>query len=676
MCLYLTPPLDTISIPTPLTPPISASTDKASILFSPYTSTTNYYTPAAALPNSIYASTGPHPSEYLVGKVEPESSYPKVPLAYMDSVFTLGNSSTMIPTTEFDSHFVGSSVHMYTMTTCENIGACAPTALVGSICGPFTARGQVYQYGFCYKAAAGTMQCGRSIAVTPRYGGAATTLPYNPEKQTTLSRCPAGTPLEGPGKVSVKSLIVGGCMIAGDTNFAASAEIHVPEACSTPTPAPAAAIGCPFPGALNYKPGAYQYAKCLYNVVGCTSATALNYNSEAHVNDGSCIEPVAGCTVPSLPYTGMESATPGFTGLYVGKPLGFPAVTGRVNYPAYATTTNYLATANVLSSCTMAIEGCMDPTAVNYDSKATVNTNTWCVPKVNGCMIPGRYTSTVKDFGSANYMAAATVNVPSMCSLTPSYITVVNSRLGCMVSTAINYDPYATVNATTAATGKCFPIIGGCFDAAALNYMCSTAASITPCSLPEAAAPTYHVAEMCVYTVSPPPAPRPAIPEGAATREVVQVEILASGTVSDYTPTALTAIGAQMAITAGVPGSSVRVSVIAASVKIVTEIDVAAAGSSAPSAAAISSSLGTAMASPEAATAFLASAGVTGVTVLAIPTVATVSVPVITPPGPPPAAPVGAIVGGVIGGIVAILLVGAVYIMMKKRKAGGTTYPA
>ena len=181
--------------------------------------------------------------------------------------------------------------------------------------------------------------------------------------------------------------------------------------------------------------------------------------------------------------------------------------------------------------------------------------------------------------------------------------------------------------------------------------MCSTAASITPCSLPEAAAPTYHVAA------------RPAIPEGAATREVVQVEILASGTVSDYTPTALTAIGAQMAITAGVPGSSVRVSVIAA-------------GSSAPSAAAISSSLGTAMASPEAATAFLASAGVTGVTVLAIPTVATVAVPVITPPGPPPAAPVGAIVGGVIGGIVAILLVGAVYIMMKKRKAGGTTYPA
>ena len=49
---------------------------------------------------------------------------------------------------------------------------------------------------------------------------------------------------------------------------------------------------------------------------------------------------------------------------------------------------NAHAEANVLAGCTPAIEGCTDPTALNYDALANVNSHTWCVPRRGGCMLP------------------------------------------------------------------------------------------------------------------------------------------------------------------------------------------------------------------------------------------------------------------------------------------------
>ena len=45
---------------------------------------------------------------------------------------------------------------------------------------------------------------------------------------------------------------------------------------------------------------------------------------------------------------------------------------------------NYDSTANAINgshSCVIAIEGCMDPTAINYESRANVNSATWCVSR-------------------------------------------------------------------------------------------------------------------------------------------------------------------------------------------------------------------------------------------------------------------------------------------------------
>ena len=76
------------------------------------------------------------------------------------------------------------------------------------------------------------------------------------------------------------------------------------------------------------------------------------------------------------------------------------------------------------------IRGCVDPTAINYDSSATDGEGVTCVHnQVSGCTDP---TAT-------NYVPDANVNDGS-CTF---------SVIGCMVPTALNYDSTATVNANT-----------------------------------------------------------------------------------------------------------------------------------------------------------------------------------------------------------------------------------
>ena len=99
-------------------------------------------------------------------------------------------------------------------------------------------------------------------------------------------------------------------------------------------------------------------------------------------------------------YSGVEPGTPMYQGLTVGVPLRHA---GQVTYAAYPSVVATDAAANTLDgSCVVAIEGCMDSNAPNYDPKATVNTNTWCIPAVTGCMMPATGNA-----GAGNYQGAA-----------------------------------------------------------------------------------------------------------------------------------------------------------------------------------------------------------------------------------------------------------------------------
>ncbi|MDA8535703.1 DUF1566 domain-containing protein, partial [Flavobacteriales bacterium] len=56
-------------------------------------------------------------------------------------------------------------------------------------------------------------------------------------------------------------------------------------------------IGCTDPTALNYNPSAtLDDGSCIATVYGCTDSTATNYNPLANTDDGSCIPYVYGCT--------------------------------------------------------------------------------------------------------------------------------------------------------------------------------------------------------------------------------------------------------------------------------------------------------------------------------------------------------------------------------------------
>ena len=77
------------------------------------------------------------------------------------------------------------------------------------------------------------------------------------------------------------------------------------------------------------------YPLCPLPIFGCTDPTALNYDSTATIDDGSCIAIVYGCTDPAA--------------------------------------INYFPGANLDDGSCCYVAGCTDPTAANYDPAACID---------------------------------------------------------------------------------------------------------------------------------------------------------------------------------------------------------------------------------------------------------------------------------------------------------------
>ena len=69
-------------------------------------------------------------------------------------------------------------------------------------------------------------------------------------------------------------------------------------------------------------------------------------------------------------YAGVNADTP----FYRSRAVGVTGV-GAVAWPAYRSVLNYDPRANALRGCRVAVEGCMDPSAANYDRHATADSN-------------------------------------------------------------------------------------------------------------------------------------------------------------------------------------------------------------------------------------------------------------------------------------------------------------
>ena len=152
--------------------------------------------------------------------------------------------------------------------------------------------------------------------------------------------------------------------------------------------------------------------ECIEIVEGCMDSLAFNYNNLANTAEQCYYTP--GCTSPAY--------------------LEYHIDTSNAVYSDF----------NIQDSCqTLAVFGCTDSTAFNYEPEANVD-NGGCVPVIYGCM----------ESLAFNYNPLA--NTPDTCI---AYL------YGCTDPTMFNYNPLANAD-----DGSCEPYVFGCTDSTMFNF--------------------------------------------------------------------------------------------------------------------------------------------------------------------------------------------------------------
>ena len=229
---------------------------------------------------------------------------------------------------------------------------------------------------------------------------------------------------------------------------------------------------------------------CEEKVFGCLDSLAVNYDSLANTEDSSCYY-TPGCMNSSY----LEYYTQGFTADYDDGTCLTLAVWGCTDSMAF----NYDSVANIDNGgCLPVITGCMQPLAFNYNPNA--NTPDTCIAVVYGCTSPIAFnynplantddgscegvvygctdTSAFNWNPNANVDDSSCVPVIYGC-INPTmfnYCDTCNTNdgscieilYGCIDSTMFNYNPLANVD-----NNSCIPFIYGCTDPSALNYNAS-----------------------------------------------------------------------------------------------------------------------------------------------------------------------------------------------------------
>ena len=192
--------------------------------------------------------------------------------------------------------------------------------------------------------------------------------------------------------------------------------------------------GCADSAASNYQPDANVHVRASCDlrptVFGCSDPMAANYNSNATHDSGGCKYAVAGCTNPKA----LNYAPDADGGVETLSKSGRSRVASRIG----------LAPLVALDECVLPELGCIDMSAANFDSSATLLNQ--CVYTYAGCTDPS----------AVNYVSGLASDDGSCLLAVP----------GCTVANSPNYDSVATTDDGSCAT----PLPTGCADSTALNF--------------------------------------------------------------------------------------------------------------------------------------------------------------------------------------------------------------
>ena len=213
-----------------------------------------------------------------------------------------------------------------------------------------------------------------------------------------------------------------------------------------------------------YEANTYCGNTCEEVVYGCLDSLAFNYVDTANTADDCYYYP--GCISPAYLEYHVDTANTYYTDINIQDSCETLAMFGctdstAFNYDSLANVDNggclpivmgcmdafafnYNVLANTPDTCIPFVYGCTNPTALNYDTLANTDDNS-CVFPIFGCTDPLAF----------NFMPQANIDDGSC-------IAVV---YGCTDPTMFNYDQLANVD-----NGSCIPFIYGCTDSTAFNY--------------------------------------------------------------------------------------------------------------------------------------------------------------------------------------------------------------